>query len=173
MKCKFMCFLYKYFLFSFITFQTRYKKVECVPLLSLGLCYDGLKIPSYSNEILMLFFLYIREVYSVSSNDCLLLKYRISFLLRISLQFSFNWRVQRINNHQLPSHYVQSSGWVIVRSVTTLFPLHFRYQTRVQNYRRVWMVLTYLQVFRSVCVKSLWQTTKNQSAYLVTEPKLD
>jgi hypothetical protein len=39
----------------------------------------------------------------------------------------------------------------------------------------VWkvMVMTYLKVFRSVNVKSFWQTTKTQSAYLVTEPKLD
>jgi len=39
----------------------------------------------------------------------------------------------------------------------------------------VWkvMVMTYLKVFRSVYVKSSWQTMKNQSGYLVTEPKLD
>jgi len=29
------------------------------------------------------------------------------------------------------------------------------------------------KVFRSVYMKSFWQTTKPQSGYLVTEPKLD
>jgi hypothetical protein len=71
-----MCFQYKHFLFLFITFQTRCQKIECGPVYSLGLCYDALKIPPYSNEFLMLifffffFFFNIREVYSLSSNDC-------------------------------------------------------------------------------------------------------
>jgi len=39
----------------------------------------------------------------------------------------------------------------------------------------VWkvMVMAYLKIFRSVYVKSSWQTTKNRSGYLITEPKLD
>lgn len=39
----------------------------------------------------------------------------------------------------------------------------------------VWkvMVMAYLKVFRSVYVNRFWQTTKNQSEYLATEPELD
>jgi hypothetical protein len=40
---------------------------------------------------------------------------------------------KELTTPQLPSHYVQPSSRVIVRSVTTLLPLHFKYQTRVQN----------------------------------------
>jgi len=127
MKCKFMCFQYKYFIFSVITFQIRCQKAEYGSVHSLGLCHDTLKIPSYSNEIVTLIFFTFNvcEVYSVSSSICLLLNYINIFLLRISLQFSSSWRVQRINNPQLPSPYLQPSSWVNVSSFALLFLLHF------------------------------------------------